>query len=351
MLKQMALVMLALSSAAFLAYACNSTSSETTERLPQLAATPSGQNSSSEAPSKITGKPIWESMSGGVEIEWTADDLFSKKGEKIERIFQPLAQRGYETFVAGLKSDDKNRNQIHNCDYRRDFEVVSVVGSLVTFGDTEYSDCGGAHPTTLMRFTAIDMARDGEVVYGQGENAMSVDLGKSGKVVKLTDYFSEADVLKALLADQVIRDALIEAGVSTPPRTLAELPEIFAKNDYELTATEWELRPDFLTQFAIHHFNGDMVAVRLNLPSNAFAYRNTQLGLMLPIPAVLRQPLALAALGQEGFLMREPPAAVRDQVTRFPFKVGERARAAPPLPEFVHLKANMLICVGTFQSS
>lgn len=62
-----------------------------------------------------------------------------------------------------------------------------------------------------------------------------------------------------------------------------------------------------------------MVAVRLNLPSIAFAYRSQQIGLLLPIPSELKQPLALAAIGQEGFLMAEAPRGTRNQVTRFAF--------------------------------
>ena len=268
------------------------------------------------------GKSIWKGVSGGFQIEWTTDDLVSTSGDKIERIFQPLAKRGYDEFVADIKGSLKN------CDYRRDFKVLAIVGSLITFEDTEYSDCGGAHPSTEMRFTMIDLSRPGEVFYGHGENAMDADLQKPGKVVKITDYFAESDLLNALLADRVIKRALAEAGVSSSPQTLSALPEIFARNDYVLNETELSLRPDFLTRFAFHHLEGEMIALRLHLPSIAFAYRSRQLGLLLSIPAELRQPVALAATRREGFLMREPPPGIRNQFTRFAFKVGEGARSS-----------------------
>jgi hypothetical protein len=42
---------------------------------------------------------------------------------------------------------------------------------------------------------------------------------------------------------------------------------------------------------------------------------------VLPIPSQLRQPLALAAIGRDGFLMGEAPGDIRDKLTRFAFKI------------------------------
>lgn len=229
MLKELPLIPLALVWS-LLAYACNSTPSPTSEKLPQIVATQSAQDSPPQRPQQITGKSLWKGFSGGIEIEWTTDDLFARSGEKVERIFESLAKRGYDQFLADITAH-KTKGASDKCDYRRDFEVLSIVGTLVSFTDDEYSDCGGAHPTTQMRFTMIDLARPDEVFYGQAENAMDVDLQKPGKAVKLTDFFTESDILNALLADRIIKRALADAGISSPPRTLASLPEIFAKND------------------------------------------------------------------------------------------------------------------------
>lgn len=310
---------------ALFGYGCNPTSSQNAE-LPGIGASPaskSDQNSPSAARAEVSGKSIWRGNSGGVEIDWTTADLFSRSGGNIEKIFQPVAEKGHEEFLADLNGATPTKGQNHNCEYRRDFEVLSIAGSLVSFQDTEYSDCGGAHPTTETRFTAVDLKREGSVPYQYGET-IDVDMNQPGKVVKLTDYFQESDILNALLADPVIGEALKEAGVSTPPKTLAALPEVFAKNGY-LIKGELSLRPDFLTRFAFHHLEGDMVAVRLNLPSIAFGYRSKQIGLLLPVPAVLKQPLASAASGEEGFLMGSAPQSIRKQLTRFAFKIGAGA--------------------------
>lgn len=310
---------------ALIVHACNPTSSQNHE-LPGITASPalkSDQNSPSAARPEVSGKSIWRGNSGGVEIDWTTADLFSRSGGNLEKIFQPVAEKGHEEFLADLKGVEPTKGQSHNCDYRRDFELLSIVGSLVSFQDTEYSDCGGAHPTTETRFTAVDLKREGPVAYQYGES-IDVDVDRPGKAVKLTDYFQESDILNALLADSVISEALKEAGVSTPPKTLAALPEVFAKNGYVLRG-ELSLRPDYLTRFAFHHLEGDMVAVRINLPSIAFGYRSKQIGLLLPVPPVLKQPLASAASGEEGFLMGSAPQSTRKQLTRFAFKIGAGA--------------------------
>ncbi len=302
-------------SCALLAYGCDLRS---TTAVPTQSSQAQTQN--------VGGRAIWSGMSGGFGIQWTKDDLFVQSASELERTWAPLAKAGFDEFAADMNRVIRTEGGgTNNCDYQRDFEVLSIVGALVSFQDDEYSDCGGAHPSTYLRFTMIDLSRPSGVLYGRGENAMDADL-TSGKVVKLTDYFSEQDILRALLADRIIKQVLADAGVSAPPESLAALPELFAKNDYVLKGTELELRPDFLSRFAFHHIEGDKVVVRLNLPSIAFAYRSQQIGLLLPIPPALQQALALAVTRREGFLMREAPRVADKQFTRFNFKLGKGAK-------------------------
>src|SRR5215510_11087828 len=144
MLRTVCLIVLVAGWIALFAYGCNPTSSQNSE-LPALTASPalkSGQNSSSGARAEVSGKSIWKGNSGGVEIDWTTADLFSRSATNIEKIFQPVAEKGHEEFLADLNGVGPAKGKSHNCDYRRDFELLSIVGSLVSFEDTEYSDCG-----------------------------------------------------------------------------------------------------------------------------------------------------------------------------------------------------------------
>jgi hypothetical protein len=321
MLRKWPLVLLVLVAFGFALYGCDSTASQRTETLPtQTPATlPSNSSSPVERSQQISGKPIWKGNSGGFEIVWTEEDFFFRR-EKVETIFHSLADRGYDEFIADLTKNKNKANVDQQCDYRGDFAVLSIIGPLLNFEDNEYSDCGGAHPSTELRFTLVDMCRPGQVEYRYDLDFLDADLQSPGKIAKLTDYFSEADVLIALLANRVIKETLAEAGASAAPQTLAELLEVLARADYALNGTEVVLRPDFLTRFAFAHVEGERVAVRLNLPSVAVADRSKQVTLLLPIPPELKQPLALAARGEEGFLMDNAPASTRKRFTRLGFK-------------------------------
>jgi len=317
--------------AALLGHACDSTLQQTpgpvTPKSPALAEPTYPSQKQTEAGQSVTGRTIWSGINGGLDIRWTTDDLFVQSGNGYERIWAPLAKKGFEEFAADVaRTNSAEGGTANNCDYKRDFQILSIVGTLISFQDEEYSDCGGLHPSTYRRFTAVDVSRPGEILYGQREEAMDADLKRSSKIVKLTDYFNEQHIVNALSADRVIQQALTEAGVSGPPPSLAALPELFAKNNYILSGTELELRPDFLTRFAFHHIEDGKVAVRINLPSLSAAYRAQQIGLLLPIPPSLQQPFDMAVTGRGGFLLREMPRTARNQFTRFGFKIGEGAK-------------------------
>jgi hypothetical protein len=142
----------------------------------------------------------------------------------------------------------------------------------------------------------------------------------------LTDYFPEADILEAILADKAVQAAI--ADLPGTPRELKQLPQLFAKDYYELGDSGFELRPDFLTRFAFHHLEDGKVAVRLGLPGHSGFNRSQhmQIGLLLPIPEALRGPLALAAGRKQGFLMKDEAVIGREQETVLSVKTGNSVK-------------------------
>jgi hypothetical protein len=174
---------------------CDSVGSQKSETLAQRNTSPASHSTSPPgALQQIAGKPIWHGMSGEFEIDWTEENLYSKSQGKVESILQSVARRGYDAFLADLSNVRARENQ--KCDYRRQFRVLSIVGPLLTFEDNEYTDCGGAHPTTELRFTLIDLSQQGEVLYRYDQELLDVDLEVPGKAAKLTNYFSEAENLE-----------------------------------------------------------------------------------------------------------------------------------------------------------
>lgn len=315
-----------------LSYGCNSASQSNLIQGASPARTPEPRKETQQnslPQSTIVGDVIWKGESSGLNIRWTTVDLYMQTATGVQGIWEPLVEKGFEDYEA-ISADDGTGEPlpVMDCDYERNFVVLSVVGTLVSFEDSYYVGCEReAHPSIDTRFTTIDLAKSGDLLYALGQDTpmMDVDLTSSGKIVKLTDYFAEVDILRALLADRVVQKALATLKITMQPQTIEELLTLFAPNNYELGDSWYELRPDFLTRFAFHHIEGDRVAVRIGLPP-AYGFNRAlhlQLGLLLPIPKEMREHLVLAAKRQEGFLMRDAKRIARDRATTFKFKTGK----------------------------
>jgi hypothetical protein len=265
---------------------------------------------------------IWEGDSAGLHIKWTTHGLYVKRNAHVEELLTPLAQKGFEDFAKAYTAG--NTALIADCQYDRNFTVVSIVGTVISIED-QYSDyCGGAHPSQETRFTTVDLAKTGEVSYATGKDTpmMDVDISRRGRIAVLTDYFSQEVILRALLDDKVVHKAISDMNVAETPRDLTALSLLFVKNYYELGNTGFELRPDFLTRFAFHHVEGREVAVRLGLPAHYGANRSQhmEIGLLLPITEALRQPLGLAAVRAQGYLMQDSAEIAKGKQTAFSIK-------------------------------
>ncbi len=265
-------------------------------------------------------KTFWVGQSGGFTLHWTTSDIVAyATGQMREVLFsaRSLSQKGLRDMLAEMKEADHKKNPL--AIYERDFTLLSVVGSMVSFKDHYYvSFRHEAHPAGETRFTTIDLAKPGEVAYKT--HNFDVNLARPGKVVQLTDFFPEADVLIALLADPLVSEALQHSGNPNPPRTLRELIEAFSSGASGSEKYCYSVSSDLLTRFAFHHLEKGKVAVRVGL-SGAGPCREflTQLGILLPIPESMRTPLALADAGKGGFLMKSQQQNAQSRKTLFRF--------------------------------
>jgi hypothetical protein len=247
-------------------------------------------------------KPIWSGQSGGFTIQWTTAELLARPTKSPAQIVfsaKSITERDW-------KNVEEDRAEY---DYDRSFQLLSVVGSIVSYDDTEYCACGGAHPSMTDEYRAIDLAQPGKV----GDK-------KSRKAAKLNDLFPESDLLKALLADPLIRKA-VQASKKPEPQTLAKLMEAILYQDIESGDCGYSVKENQLSQFAFHHVEGDQVAIRLSL-SHAYETcrgQMIQVGILLPIPPSLKKSLMLAASGKAGFLMKDQKRIAHDRMTSFSF--------------------------------
>lgn len=263
---------------------------------------------------KTAAQPIWTGTSGGFAIRWTTADLQARPVKKPGRLAfsaAELSRRGFRTFISPPNLDGSEKR----VNYERKFTLLAVVGSILSLKDELYYEIiPSAHPGGETRFTAIDLAKSGKV-----SDPWAVEEGlnpkKLGKVAKLTDYFPEKEVLKALLSNAIIQEAL--EGES--PRSLAEFLALLKSP--RIDEITYSIPRDLLTRFVFHHLQENQVAVRLGLPSatSPARYMHAELELFLPIPPTLKESLTLAAVGKEGFLMAGQEKIASEAVTLIPF--------------------------------
>ena len=162
---------------------------------------------------------------------------------------------------------------------------LSLVGSLLTYRQDDYWT-GGAHPSGNVAYRVVDAAAP-------------------GRQVSLTDLFDSKDILVALLADKLVTH--VREREKLPPVDTAEaLVKQLANQEVGGEADDSYAFPaGMLQEFAFHHVEGQKVAVRLCLPWGGEIHRfhSSEIGLLLPIPARLREPLRKASDGSAGFLM------------------------------------------------
>ncbi len=179
------------------------------------------------------------------------------------------------------------------------YRPLSVVGPLVSLevASGGYSP-GAAHPYGFQIIEVTDVSRP--------------DAKPS-----LLDYYEERTLVEALVADPWIRRVGAAAEAPLPRTSLSALAAVL--NDASPGAEEGEVGCSLdaffsvrlVHSFAFHHRVGDKVAVRIGIPYAHEVCRGEmhEVGLLLPIPAVLRGELARAEKREAGFLAKDAPAA------------------------------------------
>jgi hypothetical protein len=179
--------------------------------------------------------------------------------------------------------------------------VLSIVGTLVAYRQSGggYTP-GAAHPTRYDVLTVRDLARK--------------DVTPS-----LLDYYSEKQIVQALKADPYVRKFANPEGSFAQATTLSALVEAldleWAKEHGEAGDCAYDVwfTTEMVGRFFFHHMTKDQVAVRIEIPPGSeWCNRlsgTQQIGLLLPIPAKLRQELLGAQRGEAGFLAANAKAA------------------------------------------
>lgn len=265
---------------------------------PRDTALPAAQKKAEVIPEKSRKDEgvIWQERLAGYQITWTPDDIIARRGG--------TSSGGYslkESTEKERKSDSLAVKGSEECVNEQKAKILSVVGPIVSMERSEYSNCpGAAHPNVTTWYVAVDVA-------------------KPDKMLKLTDFFEEKDILSALLDDAIVKKTLERANIFDRPKSLEDLMK-------HLTASppdcHYQFSDDLLTRFAFHHLENSSVAVRLGLSHGIEACRGevTQIGLLLPIPKKWEGFLKQAEERKEGFLMKDQKKVSEERGTTFTLK-------------------------------
>jgi hypothetical protein len=237
------------------------------------------------------GKPIWRGNSAGYQVQWTTADLVALPPAGGKPLFSARAM-ALKDFA---EVDPQGKS---GCEQSRELSVLSLVGTIVSYQQADDVSCPGtAHPAAQTRYQSLNLARPAQPPL-------------------LTDLFSEASVLKSLLAEPTIRAALRDLNPAKLPSTTRQLVALLTQWS---GACDYSFPKDLLSRFAFHHLEGGNVAVRIGLSHGCEAMRGKlyPLGILLPIPKAMRLPLMKAQSRQAGFLMKDQRRISQQKVTVF----------------------------------
>jgi len=278
----------------------------------------------SQTKPQSAARVIWSGSSGGYAVQWTTSDINAQSASNPANVRYSAEAQAQEE-ITRIKKD--NEEEPRACTYDQDYTLMSVVGSVISIQDHYYLGCEReAHPSGESRFVAVDLSKPSKVPTRRSED---MDYAMPENVILLTEIFREEDILRALLADSLIKKALAESENPETPKTLAQLLAAFDTGVSVATDDRncYSVSEDLLTRFAFHHIEGDKVAVRIGLSGNGLCREFlTQIGILLPIPERLKASLANASAGKEGFLMKDQKRISGGQKARIVYETKGRAK-------------------------
>jgi hypothetical protein len=192
--------------------------------------------------------------SGGFLIRWTVGDISAIP------VAEPKREVLSELGLTIVDFHDISTRQTADCDFVRNAQIQSVVGSIVSLGDADTVKCADGVTATLRK-------------------AVAIDLDHPGQPVPLTRLF--------------------------PARELAALA-IRARHFCS------SVPKDLLSSFAFSEVHGPAVVVSVTLPANC---STDNISVALNAPLTLRVPLALAASRKQGFLLSDRASISGGQTT------------------------------------
>ncbi len=262
---------------------------------------------------QVFGQEMLSPTRGTLSLRQTPANIQVLKSASTQQIisFRDIAQKSWRKIAADAQGQ--------HLDFQLSYKILSFVGPYLSIQNSEYCDCGGAHPSAAVAFQAIDLSKS--------------DASKQPSA-SLNDVFPEPGILAALEHDKVVA-ATLSALKIAPPSNLKELVDALKFQSFQVGECDFTFGENLLQNFSFYDVRDDKVAVRIGLPHGSEVCRGqiTQLGILLPIPAALSSDLAAAKQKKAGLLMID--AGSRKEV-EFDFnneaKTASHKKKAVPTP-------------------
>jgi hypothetical protein len=248
-------------------------------------------------------RTIWKGKSANYAIEWSNTNLKVTQAANPLSIFDAAARA--KTAWSGFVRNSNGASLEADFTYR----LLSAVGPYLSLEEGMYCECGGAHPTSVKRFRAIELRVPQE----------------SPSPASLTSIFPEGNVFAALVGEPTVAGAL---GADPKPKSLAGLLGTLQDKTVKVKDCEYEFPDDLLSSFAFNQAQGGNVSVWLGLPAAGQVCRGEmiQLELTMPTPQTIRAWLLDAKERRSGLLMVDSPRDARSAVTSFHFSQKENGK-------------------------
>lgn len=239
---------------------------------------------------------IWRGTSAGFAITWSDRDISVARAGRVVFSARRMADREWAEMQGDHDEDVPVR------EYEQRFRLLSVVGAIISLEEATYCDCGGAHPISWTRYVSYDLSRSTVA---------------RPHAIPATEVVAEADLLRALAADRLIRQAMDSAHVRTFPSLRALTQALEAQPIASGDDCIYSVGEEFPTAFAFHHLEGGRVAMRFSLGHYVEVCRGMmiQVGVLVPVPAQRAAAFAAADRRQAGVLTKDLAVIAGDRRT------------------------------------
>ncbi len=244
---------------------------------------------------------FWKGKSGNYYLIWSNEDLYLSENEDTQtRSFWK------ETVAENFENLSQSSNGL-KCNYKREVELLSLVGNLVTIYDKETIICGIA--STFPNIITFDLSKIQKL---PKLNSVADVTG-----VKLTDIFSEEELFQALSNSKEVKAFLNKRKLAEYPKKLNQLLKVIDAEYSRREVGDYAL--DDLDSFAFNYVEDNKISVRLFLmPTSGYNQNTTKtIDLLIRVPDKFKSEIENAGKLREGFLMKDANKISKGEKTRF----------------------------------